>query len=186
MIEVRSLAKTGVEAVILFGIPASKDARGSGAYAKSGIVQQATRALKDAVPGLLVITDVCMCEYTDHGHCGVLRGKEVDNDQTLPLLQKIAVSHVQAGADVVAPSGMMDGVVGALRESLPKTTILAYAAKYASAFYGPFRQAAESTPRFGDRSTYQMDVANADEALREIDLDIREGADIIMVKPALA
>ena len=184
--ECRGLQKSGVESIILFGIPERKDARGSGAYAKNGIVQAATRAVKDAVPELLVITDVCMCEYTDHGHCGIIRGKDVDNDATLPLLQKIAVSHVEAGADVVAPSGMMDGVVGALREALPKTTILAYAAKYASAFYGPFRQAAASAPRFGDRATYQMDVANADEALREIDLDIREGADIIMVKPALA
>jgi porphobilinogen synthase len=184
--ECRALKKSGVESIILFGIPDRKDARGSGAYARGGIVQQATRAVKDAVPDLLVMTDVCLCEYTDHGHCGLLRGRDVDNDATLPLLQKIAVSQVEAGADVVAPSGMMDGVVGALREALPKTTILAYAAKYASAFYGPFRQAAESAPRFGDRSTYQMDVANAEEALREIDLDIREGADIIMVKPALA
>jgi len=184
--ECRALAKSGVESVILFGIPSTKDSKGRGAYAKNGIVQQATRAIKDAVPDLLVITDVCMCEYTDHGHCGIIKGREVDNDATLPLLQKIAASHVEAGADVVAPSGMMDGVVGALREALPKTTILAYAAKYASAFYGPFRQAAESAPQFGDRSTYQMDVANAEEALREIDLDIREGADIIMVKPALA
>jgi porphobilinogen synthase len=184
--ECRALKKSGVESVILFGIPAKKDARATGAWAKNGIVQQATRAIKDAVPDLLVITDVCTCEYTDHGHCGIVKGREVDNDATLPLLQKIAVSQVEAGADVVAPSGMMDGVVGALREALPKTTILAYAAKYASAFYGPFRQAAESAPRFGDRATYQMDVANAEEALREIDLDIREGADIIMVKPALA
>lgn len=184
--ECRGLRKTGVESIILFGIPGKKDAKGTGAYARNGIVQVATRAVKDAVPDLLVITDVCMCEYTDHGHCGIIRGKDVDNDATLPLLQKIARSHVEAGADVVAPSGMMDGVVGTLREALPKTTILAYAAKYASAFYGPFRQAAESAPRFGDRATYQMDVANADEALREIDLDIREGADIIMVKPALA
>ena len=184
--ECRALRKSGVESVILFGIPDRKDARGTGAWARNGIVQKATRAVKDAVPGLLVITDVCMCEYTDHGHCGIVKGRDVDNDATLPLLQKIAASQVEAGADVVAPSGMMDGVVGALREALPKTTILAYAAKYASAFYGPFRQAAESAPRFGDRATYQMDVANAEEALREIDLDIREGADIIMVKPALA
>ena len=184
--ECRALKKSGVESIILFGIPNRKDAKGTGAYAKNGIVQQATKAVKDAVPDLLVMTDVCMCEYTDHGHCGIVKGKDVDNDATLPLLRKIAVSHVEAGADVVAPSGMMDGVVAALREALPRTTILSYAAKYASAFYGPFRQAAESAPRFGDRSTYQMDVANADEALREIDLDIREGADIIMVKPALA
>jgi len=184
--ECRALHKSGVESIILFGIPDRKDAKGTGAWAKNGIVQQATRAVKDAVPELLVITDVCMCEYTDHGHCGIIKGKDVDNDATLPLLQKVAASQVEAGADVVAPSGMMDGVVGALREALPKTTILAYAAKYASAFYGPFRLAAESAPRFGDRATYQMDVANAEEALREIDLDIREGADIIMVKPALA
>jgi porphobilinogen synthase len=184
--EARFLVKAGVDSVILFGIPPGKDARGTGAWARNGIVQQAVRALKDALPDLLVITDVCLCEYTDHGHCGLLKGREVDNDSTLPLLQKVAVSHVDAGADVVAPSGMMDGVVAALREALPKTTILSYAAKYASAFYGPFRQAAESAPRFGDRQAYQMDVANAEEALREVDLDLGEGADIIMVKPALA
>jgi porphobilinogen synthase len=184
--EARRLARTGVPSILLFGIPARKDAKGSGAYAAGGIVQQAVKAVKDAAPDLLVVTDVCMCEYTDHGHCGILRGGDVDNDATLPLLRKIAVSHVEAGADVVAPSGMMDGGVAALREALPRTTILSYAAKYASAFYGPFRQAAESAPKFGDRQTYQMDVANADEAIREIDLDLREGADIIMVKPALA
>jgi len=184
--EARGLAKTGVGSLILFGIPATKDAKGTGGWAKNGIVQQAVRAVKDALPDLVVITDVCMCEYTDHGHCGILKGREVDNDATLPILQKIAVSHVEAGADVVAPSGMMDGVVGALRTALPKATILSYAAKYASAFYGPFRQAAESAPQFGDRQQYQMDSANSDEALREIDLDLREGADIIMVKPALA
>ena len=172
--EVRTLGKTGVESILLFGIPARKDARGSGAYASNGIVQQAVRAVKDAAPGLLVITDVCLCEYTDHGHCGLIRRGRVDNDSTLPLLQKTAASHVDAGADVVAPSGMMDGVVAALREALPRTTLLSYAAKYASAFYGPFRQAAESAPQFGDRSDYQMDVANAEEALREIELDIRE------------
>jgi porphobilinogen synthase len=184
--EARGLAKTGVGSLILFGIPASKDAKGTGGWAKNGIVQQAVKAVKDALPDLVVITDVCMCEYTDHGHCGILKGKEVDNDATLPILQKIAVSHVEAGADVVAPSGMMDGVVAALRSALPKSTILSYAAKYSSAFYGPFRQAAESAPQFGDRQQYQMDVANSDEAIREIDLDLREGADIIMVKPALA
>lgn len=184
--EARGLVKTGVGSVILFGIPARKDARGSGGWAKHGIVQQALRALKDALPELVAITDVCMCEYTDHGHCGILRGREVDNDATLPVLAKIARSHVEAGADVVAPSGMMDGVVGALRAALPNTPILSYAAKYASAFYGPFRQAAESAPQFGDRQSYQMDVANADEAIREVELDLREGADIIMVKPALA
>ena len=184
--EARGLVKTGVGSVILFGIPASKDAKGTGGWAKNGIVQQAVRALKDALPDLVVITDVCMCEYTDHGHCGILKGREVDNDATLPVLQKIAASHVESGADVVAPSGMMDGVVAALRAALPKSTILSYAAKYSSAFYGPFRQAAESAPQFGDRQQYQMDVANSDEAIREIDLDLREGADIIMVKPALA
>jgi porphobilinogen synthase len=184
--EARGLVKVGVESVILFGLPPAKDGKGSGAYAKNGIVQQAVRALKDALPQILVITDVCLCGFTDHGHCGILKGREVDNDATLPYLRKIAISHVEAGADIVAPSGMMDGAVATLRQALPKTTILSYAAKYASAFYGPFRQAAESTPRFGDRASYQMDVANGEEALREIGLDIREGADIIMVKPALA
>ena len=184
--EVKGLAKTGVPSIILFGIPASKDGKGSGAWAKNGIVQQAIRAVKDVAPDLLVIGDVCLCEYTEHGHCGVLKAGDVDNDETLPLLQKTALSQAEAGADVVAPSGMMDGVVGALRAVLPKTPILAYAAKYASAFYGPFRQAAESAPKTGDRQTYQMDSGNADEALREIQLDLEEGADIIMVKPALA
>jgi porphobilinogen synthase len=184
--EARGLVKIGVGSIILFGIPSSKDPKGSGGYAKNGIVQQAVRALKDALPDLVVMTDVCMCEYTDHGHCGILKGREVDNDATLPYLQKIAASHVEAGADIVAPSGMMDGVVGALRQALPKTTILSYAAKYASAFYGPFREAAGSTPQFGDRKAYQMDYGNGDEALREIRLDLEEGADIIMVKPALA
>ena len=172
--DARALRKTGVDSVILFGIPATKDAKGSGAFARNGIVQQGIRALKDAVPELLVIGDVCLCEYTDHGHCGLLKGREVDNDSTLPLLQKVAASQVEAGADIVAPSGMMDGVVGALREALPDTTILSYAAKYSSAFYGPFRQAAESAPKFGDRQSYQMDPANGDEALREIDLDLKE------------
>jgi len=184
--EAKGLVKTGVGTAAVFGIPAKKDAKGTGAFAANGIVQQAVRALKDAAPELVVVTDVCLCEYTDHGHCGVLRNGDVDNDATLPLLQKVAASQVEAGADVVAPSGMMDGAVAALRAALPRTPILAYAAKYASAFYGPFRQAAESAPKFGDRASYQMDVANAEEALREIDLDIREGADIIMVKPALA
>jgi porphobilinogen synthase len=184
--ETRRQAKEGVDALLLFGIPSRKDGKGSGAYARNGIVQQAVRAVKDAAPDLLVVTDVCLCEYTDHGHCGLLRKGEVDNDATLPLLARTAASHAAAGADVVAPSGMMDGAVAALREALPATPILSYAAKYASAFYGPFRQAAESAPRFGDRAAYQMDAANADEALREIDLDLREGADIIMVKPALA
>ena len=184
--EVKSLPKLGIDAIMLFGIPAKKDARGTGAWAKNGIVQQAVRAVKDAVPGLVVLTDVCLCEYTSHGHCGVLKKGEVLNDATLPLLQKTAVSHVEAGADVVAPSGMMDGTVAAIRSVLPDTPILSYAAKFASAFYGPFRDAAESTPKAGNRAGYQMDSANGDEALREIDLDIREGADIIMVKPALA
>ncbi len=184
--ETREASRAGVGAVLLFGIPARKDARGSGAWARNGIVQQAVRAVKDALPDIPVITDVCLCEYTDHGHCGILREGDVDNDRTLPLLQKTALSHAEAGADVVAPSGMMDGAVRALREVLPRTPILSYAAKFASAFYGPFRQAAESAPRFGDRSGYQMDVANAKEAIREIGLDIQEGADIIMVKPALA
>ena len=184
--ECRSLVKTGVPSIILFGIPPSKDAKGSGAWSKSGIVQQAIRAVKDATPELVVMGDVCLCEYTDHGHCGILKEGDVDNDETLPLLQKTALAQVEAGADVVAPSGMMDGVVGALRAVLPKTPILAYAAKYASAFYGPFRLAAESAPKTGDRQTYQMDSGNADEALREIQLDLEEGADIIMVKPALA
>jgi len=184
--EVRALSGTGVGAILLFGIPGRKDDRGSGAWARNGIVQQAVRAVKDASPSIPVITDVCLCEYTSHGHCGVLRGREVDNDRTLPLLQRIALSHAEAGADVVAPSGMMDGAVRAIRQVLPETPILSYAAKYASSFYGPFRQAAESAPRFGDRSAYQMDPANGDEAIREIGLDIQEGADIIMVKPALA
>ncbi|HVO95111.1 MAG TPA: porphobilinogen synthase [Terriglobales bacterium] len=181
----------GISAVILFGIPEHKDAFGSEAYADSGIVQQAIRAIKEKCPDLLVITDVCLCEYTDHGHCGVIRNGDVDNDSTLELLAKEALSHAQAGADVIAPSDMMDGRVGAIRKALDvngfaQTPIMAYAAKYASGFYGPFREAAESTPQFGDRRSYQMDPANADEALREVELDIREGADIVMVKPALA
>ncbi len=184
--EAAALHRLGIGGVILFGIPPRKDARGSGAWAGNGVVQQAVRAIKDAAPDLAVITDVCLCEYTSHGHCGVLRGGEVDNDRTLPLLQKTAVSHAEAGADVVAPSGMMDGAVRAVREVLPETPILAYSAKYASVFYGPFREAAESAPKFGDRSAYQMDPANSDEAIREIGLDIQEGADIIMIKPALA
>lgn len=193
--EAGEIAALGIPAVILFGIPEAKDARGSGAFAKDGIVQRATRAIKEAHPDLLVITDLCLCEYTDHGHCGMIvkngRGFRVDNDRTLPILQETAVSQAEAGADVVAPSGMMDGAVGAVRRALDEsgrsdTPILAYAAKFASAFYGPFRDAAESPPQFGDRSTYQMDPANAEEALRKIDLDLREGADIIMVKPALA
>jgi len=180
--DVRSL---GVPAVVLFGIPKTKDERGSEAWARNGIVQQAVRALK-AETDKLVITDVCLCEYTDHGHCGVVRQGRVENDATLPLLARIAESHVEAGADVVAPSAMMDCQVAAIRASLSETPILAYSAKYASSFYGPFREAAESPPKFGDRTAYQMDPPNSDEAMREIQLDLEEGADIIMVKPALA
>jgi len=192
--ECKQVAELGIPAVLLFGIPAHKDAVGSDAYIETGIIQRAVRAAKAACPNLLVITDVCLCEYTDHGHCGVIveRGgrKDVDNDATLPLLVRQAVSHVQAGADVVAPSDMMDGRVGAIRAGLDEAgfahvPIMAYAAKYASSYYGPFRDAAESPPQFGDRKTYQMDVANADEALREVAADIEEGADIVMVKPAV-
>jgi len=180
----------GVGGVILFGIPERKDEEASGAYAEDGIVQRAVRALKREVPSLLVITDVCNCEYTSHGHCGKVVGDEVDNDATLEWLAKTAVSHARAGADVVAPSDMMDGRVAAIRRALDAsgfqmTPILSYAAKYASVFYGPFREAAESAPQFGDRRGYQMDPANAREAMREIELDIEEGADMIMVKPAM-
>lgn len=180
----------GIGGVILFGIPEAKDEAASGAYAKNGITQEAVRALKRSVPDLLVITDVCNCEYTSHGHCGLIKDGDVDNDATLEWLAKTAVSHAEAGADVVAPSDMMDGRVRAIRDALDEagfegTPILSYAAKYASAFYGPFREAAESTPQFGDRRSYQMDPANAREAMREIELDLGEGADMIMVKPAL-
>ena len=189
--ECQEIESLGIPAVILFGIPERKDARGSEAYDDRGIVQQAIRAIKEASPGLLVVTDVCLCEYTDHGHCGVIVKGDVDNDATLDLLAQEALSHARAGADIVAPSDMMDGRVGAIRKVLDDngfthTPIMAYAAKYASGFYGPFREAAESTPQFGDRRSYQMDPANTDEALREVELDIREGADIVMVKPALA
>jgi porphobilinogen synthase len=182
-------AEAGVGGVILFGIPDEKDDVGSGAWDEHGSVQQGVRALKREFPELVVITDVCMCEYTSHGHCGVLAGDTVDNDATLPLLARAAVSHAAAGADIVAPSDMMDGRVAAIRAGLDAagfgdTAILSYAAKYASAFYGPFREAAESTPQVGDRRGYQMDPANSDEALREVALDIDEGADAIMVKPA--
>ena len=185
--EVKSL---GIPAVILFGIPERKDGVGSEAYSDGGVVQKAIRAIKDRAPELLVITDVCLCEYTDHGHCGVIKDGDVDNDATLELLAKEALSHAKAGADIVAPSDMMDGRVGAIRRALDQNgfeqvAIMAYAAKYASGFYAPFRDAAESTPQFGDRRSYQMDPGNADEALREVELDIREGADIIMVKPAM-
>ncbi len=188
--EAKETAALGIPGIILFGLPASKDAVGSEAYAKDGIVQQAIRAIKDSVSDLVVITDVCLCEYTSHGHCGVVERGRVKNDATLELLAKTGVSHVDAGADMVAPSDMMDGRVGAIREALDdagyeETPILAYAAKYSSAFYGPFREAAESTPQFGDRRSYQMDPANGDEALREVALDLEEGADIIMIKPAL-
>ena len=189
--EAENVWHLGIPGVILFGIPETKDAVGSEAYADHGVVQQAVRAIKDKVPDLLVITDVCLCEYTDHGHCGVVDGGEVDNDETLELLVKEALSHARAGADVVAPSDMMDGRVGAIRSALDgegfeNVVIMAYAAKYASGFYGPFREAAESTPRFGDRRSYQMDPGNSDEALREVEEDIAEGADIVMVKPALS
>jgi porphobilinogen synthase len=188
--ECREVASLGIPAVILFGLPESKDPEGTGAYAEQGIVQQAVRAVKKNVKDLLVITDVCLCEYTSHGHCGRIVDGDVDNDQTLELLAKTALSHAQAGADLVAPSDMMDGRIGTIRETLDdngfsNTPILAYAAKYASVFYGPFREAAESAPQFGDRRSYQMDPANQREAMREIELDIEEGADIIMVKPAM-
>jgi porphobilinogen synthase len=189
--ECEEVAALGIPAVILFGIPEHKDPLGSEAYADSGVVQQAIRAIKEKIPELLVVTDVCLCEYTDHGHCGVIQDGDVDNDSTLELLAQEALSHARAGADVVGPSDMMDGRVGAIRSALDqngfsKVAIMAYSAKYASGFYGPFREAAESTPQFGDRRSYQMDPANADEALREVELDIREGADIVMVKPAMA
>lgn len=184
--------KLGIPGVILFGLPKKKDASGTGAYAPEGVIPKAVRAIKKAVPGLIVMTDVCLCEYTSHGHCGVLtRSGEVDNDKTLTLLAKSALSHARAGADVIAPSDMMDGRVGAIRKALDgagfeATPILAYSAKYASGFYSPFREAAESAPQFGDRKGYQMDPANSDEALREVALDLEEGADMVMVKPALA
>jgi len=181
----------GVPAILLFGIPDKKDAKASGAYAKNGIVQQATRLLKKELPSLLVITDVCLCEYMEHGHCGVVHGGKILNDPSLKLLAQTAASHAEAGADIIAPSDMMDGRVRAIRAELDEkgfadTPIMSYAAKFASAFYGPFREAAESAPKFGDRRSYQMDAANANEALREVALDIQEGADIVMVKPALA
>jgi porphobilinogen synthase len=193
--DAEEVARLGIPAVLLFGIPARKDERGSEAYDDNGIVQQAVRALKRAVHELVVITDVCLCEYTSHGHCGIVRetadGFEVDNDATLDLLARTAVSHAAAGADIVAPSDMMDGRVKAIREALDANgfahvPIMSYAAKMASAFYGPFREAAESAPQFGDRRGYQMDFANKREALREIAIDLEEGADIVMVKPALA
>ncbi len=193
--ELESLQGSGVSAIMLFGIPESKDERGSAAYDRNGVVQYALRAIKDKFPEILLIADTCLCEYTSHGHCGIVRHRrdeiEIDNDASLELLAKTAVSQAEAGADMVAPSDMMDGRIGAIRNALDRTEfshipIMSYAAKYASAFYGPFRDAAESRPQFGDRKSYQMDFANSREALREIALDIDEGADIVIVKPALA
>jgi len=188
--EGQELLTLGVPAVILFGLPPSKDAEGSGAWAEDGIVQQAVRALKKSVPDLFVVTDLCLCEYTDHGHCGRVEGGEVLNDPTLELLARTAVAQARAGSDLIAPSDMMDGRVAAIRKALDGNgfshlPILSYAAKYASAFYGPFREAADSAPQFGDRRAYQMDPANAREAMREVALDIEEGADMVMVKPAM-
>ncbi|MDO8589065.1 MAG: porphobilinogen synthase [Armatimonadota bacterium] len=189
--EAREVYGLGIPAILLFGLPANKDELGSEAYARDGIVQRAVRALKSKVPGLVVITDVCLCEYTSHGHCGVVEEGKVVNDKSLELISRTALSHAEAGADIVAPSDMMDGRVAAIREALDETgytdtAIMAYSAKYASAFYGPFRDAADSAPQFGDRKSYQMDPANRREAIREITLDLEEGADIIMVKPALS
>ena len=191
VLEAKRVADLGIPGVILFGIPAEKDARGSGADAEDGIVQRATRAIADAVPDLVLITDVCLCEYTDHGHCGLLDGEEVENDPSVERLAATAVSHARAGASIVAPSDMMDGRVAAIRtaldaEGFDQVAILSYAAKYASAYYGPFRDAAESTPAFGDRRAYQMDPPNRREAMREMRLDLEEGADMLMVKPAMA
>jgi porphobilinogen synthase len=188
--EAKDVAGMGIPAVLLFGVPASKDPRGSEAYSEDGIVQQAARMVKETIPDLLVATDVCLCQYTSHGHCGVVEDGRVRNDASVDLIARVAVSHVEAGADLVAPSDMMDGRVAAIREALDEagyleTPIMAYSAKYASAFYGPFREAAESAPQFGDRRSYQMDPANSIEALREVGLDVDEGADIVMVKPAL-
>jgi porphobilinogen synthase len=189
--ECEELNQLGIGSILLFGIPAEKDEVGSGAYATDGIIQKAVRAVKHSFPDMLVITDVCLCEYTSHGHCGVVEDGYVNNDQTLELLVKEAVSHAECGADIIAPSDMMDGRIGAIRRGLDATgfidtPIMACSAKYSSAFYGPFREAAESAPQFGDRKAYQMDFRNSDEAMREIVLDIREGADIVMVKPALS
>jgi len=189
--ECDELRALGITSVLLFGIPAEKDEVGSGAYDDNGIIQKAVREIKRAHPEMIVITDVCLCEYTSHGHCGVVEDGYVHNDKTLDLLVREAVSHAEAGADIIAPSDMMDGRIGAIRQALDgkgfsEIPIMAYSAKYSSAFYGPFREAAESAPQFGDRRSYQMDFGNADEALREIALDIKEGADIVMVKPALS
>lgn len=189
--ELEQVEKLGIPGIIVFGVPEEKDEVGSGAYAEDGIVQQAIRAIKNKYPAMLVITDVCLCEYTSHGHCGLIKDHTVDNDSTLELIAQTALSHAQAGADMVAPSDMMDGRVAAIREKLDAngfadTPIMAYSAKYSSAYYGPFREAAGSTPQFGDRKTYQMDPANGNEAIRETAQDIKEGADIVMVKPALS
>jgi len=188
--EVKRIAALGIPAILLFGIPAMKDEVGSQAYATQGIIQQAIQRIKAEVPAMLVITDVCLCEYTSHGHCGVIRNGDVHNDESLGLLARMALSHVEAGADIVAPSDMMDGRIGTIRQALDErgfshVPVMAYSAKFASGFYGPFREAAASTPQFGDRRSYQMDPANAREALREVELDIGEGADIVMVKPAM-
>jgi len=189
--ECEELQRLGIKSIILFGIPNEKDEAGSGAYAGDGIIQKALRAIREQFKDLVVITDVCLCEYTSHGHCGVIENNDVDNDHTLELLVKEAVSHAECGADIIAPSDMMDGRVGAIRRALDEKgfaqiPIMAYSAKYSSAFYGPFREAAESAPQFGDRKSYQMDPGNSDEAMREIALDVQEGADIVMVKPALS
>ncbi len=189
--EIEELRQLGIRAVILFGVPDHKDATGTGAYEREGIVQRATRRIKEWTPDLLVVADTCLCEYTDHGHCGVIEGGEVANDPSLELLVKTAVSQAEAGADIIAPSNMMDGFVAAIREGLDQAgytdiPIMSYAVKYASAFYGPFREAAQSAPQFGDRKTYQMDPANVLEALREAEADVRQGADMLMVKPAMA
>ncbi|HSK71795.1 MAG TPA: porphobilinogen synthase [Pyrinomonadaceae bacterium] len=189
--ECEELLEFGIPAIILFGIPNEKDEQGSGAYAEEGIIQKAVREIKRRFPEMIVVTDVCLCEYTSHGHCGVIENGDVVNDATLELLAREALSHAESGADIIAPSDMMDGRVGRIRQALDENgfseiPIMAYSAKYASAFYGPFREAAESAPQFGDRKSYQMDIGNSDEAMREIALDIQEGADIVMVKPALA
>lgn len=189
--EIKEIKDLGIKAIMLFGIPKEKDAEGTGAYAENGIVQEATKVIKEALPEILVIADTCLCEYTSHGHCGIIRGQDVDNDASLPLLAETAVSQAKAGADIIAPSNMMDGFVTVIRQALDEAgfkhiPIMSYAVKYASAFYGPFRDAADSTPEFGDRKTYQMDPANRREAMREAQSDIEEGADFIIVKPALS
>lgn len=189
--ETDEVVALGIPSIILFGIPSDKDARGTGAYSEEGIIQRATRAVKERHPDLLVVADTCLCEYTDHGHCGVIHGEDVDNDESLVLLAKTAVSQAQAGADIIAPSNMMDGFVTVIRQALDEAgfenlPIMSYAVKYASAYYGPFREAAQSTPQFGDRKTYQMDPANRMEALREAESDVMEGADFLIVKPALS